>query len=486
MAPRLSLAVVALLGIVALNACSDAPTQLAPASAPSLKKASVGTGEFMILGSEGILPADIGALVEAAGGTIVRDYPELGLAVARATRTGFAARAAAIAGVESVTEDRVFDFTDPNMRVMELTGIDEAPTEEVASTADNDQLYPIQWAPAAINAPEAWNLGYRGRGVRVAILDGGLHSTHPDLRDNVDVAASTSFVPGFAFNTDVGTFWHGTHVAGIVAAVDNAQGGIGIAPSATLIGVKVLHNGVGTFGALIAGVLYAATPRPNGAGAQVINMSVGALIRDAKAKEEKKDIKELTKALDRAMSYAWKSGVTVVAAAGNDTLNLDDEKTAISIPAQSAHVISVGATGPIGWALGNRDFERLAAYSNWGKSLLDLSAPGGDSALPGNAVCAVPINATQAVVNFCWVFDMYLSTSRGSATSAGGYSWAAGTSMASPVTAGIVALIIGKAGGNISPAEVAEELRRGAVDHGQPGNDAVYGHGWVNALGSVR
>jgi subtilisin family serine protease len=75
---------------------------------------------------------------------------------------------------------------------------------------------------------------------------------------------------------------------------------------------------------------------------------------------------------------------------------------------------------------------------------------------------------------------MYLSTSRA------GYTWAAGTSMASPVAAGIAALIIEKAGAGASPAWVETELMRGATDLGQRGNDPIYGHGWVNAFGSVR
>jgi subtilisin family serine protease len=471
---RLSLSLVALLGVVALDACTDAPT-VAPAAAPSLRKASVGTGEFMILGADGALPSDIGESVSAAGGTVVRDYPELGLAVAVANSAGFAARAAAISGVESVAEDRMMQLIDPNMRVVEFAGLEAEPTEEVASIADNEPLYALQWAPAAINAPEAWNAGYTGRGVRVAILDGGLFNTHPDLAAQIDAAASRSFVPGFAYNTDVGTFWHGTHVAGIVAAGDNTTGVIGIAPHATLIGVKVLHNGTGSFSWLIDGVLYASRSQADGgAGAQIINMSLGALIEDAKDKEIKKDVKELTKALDRAMSFAWKHGVTVIAAAGNDYLNLDAAKTAISIPAMSQHVISISATAPINWASGNRDFARLASYSNWGKAVVDLAAPGGDFAYPGNENCTV------LITNPCWVFDMYLSTSRA------GYTWAAGTSMASPVAAGVAALIIEKAGGDISPALVEAELRRGALDLGKPGNDAVYGHGWVNAYGSVK
>lgn len=112
----------------------------------------------------------------------------------------------------------------------------------------------------AVEGPAAWATGAAGKGARVAILDGGIHSTHIDLAANIDLGASTSFVPGFAFNQDGGSFWHGTHVAGIVAAADNGIGTIGIAPEATLVGVKVLHNGSGAFSWVIQGILYAATP----------------------------------------------------------------------------------------------------------------------------------------------------------------------------------------------------------------------------------
>jgi subtilisin family serine protease len=460
-----------------LAACSDAPTHVDQGSRPAFQRAASTTGDYIILASGDALPGDLEAQVAAAGGAIVRTYQELGVAVAQANEDGFATRAAAIAGVASVTEDRLVQLTDPDRQTVELTDLAMGPMEQVASIADNELLYPFQWAVAAVDAPRAWNAGYTGRGVRVAILDGGLFHLHPDLAPNIDVAASRSFVPGFAWNTDAGTVWHGTHVAGIVAAADNNDGVIGIAPHATLIGVKTLHNGTGAIEWLIAGVMYAARPAAEGgAGAHIINMSLGALLQDVKDKEGRSEIRELTKALDRAMRYAHQQGVSVIAAAGNDAVNLDVLKDAIAIPAQSAYVISVGGTGPLGWAKGDIDFARLGSYSNWGKSVVDLSAPGGDDAYtPTTEMCKVSFVTTN-----CWVFDMYLSTTRT------GWGWSSGTSMAAPVVAGIAALVIERAGGSLSPALVEAALRGGARDLGKPGNDAVYGKGWVNAYESVR
>ena len=176
--------------------------------------------------------------------------------------------------------------------------------------------------------------------------------------------------------------------------------------------------------------------------------------------------------------------MTVIAAAGNESKNLDNRRY-LSLPAQSNKVISVAATGPEGWAYGNlpysNDFARQASYTNSGKAGVDLAAPGGDFAYPTNEACTVfvPGSTSLGIRNACWVFDMYLSLSRT------GYSWAAGTSMASPVTVGVAALVIGKYNGIITPAGVRAKLQQGALDLGKPGNDEVYGAGFVNAARAV-
>jgi subtilisin family serine protease len=439
--------------------------------APSLARVAGENGRSVIIGRGGALPADLEAQVRARGGSLDHVIPEIGVAFARGlTSTN-------IAGAESVVPDLTLRVEEPS-RVQDLDAEASlaAPEQAVASLADNEPLYRLQWGPAAVHAPEAWNAGYTGAGVRVAVLDGGLFNAHPDLAAAVDVAASRSFTTG-AFNTDVGTFWHGTHVAGIIGARDNSLGVIGIAPNTTLIGVKVLHNGTGSFGGVIDGIMYAARPQAQGgAGAQIINMSLGAYIENpTNDRELRAEIKELSKAIDRAAVWANAQGTTVIAAAGNDGVSLDENKFDVSLPAMSSRIIAVAATGPFGWAYGNTEFARQASYTTFGKAVVDLAAPGGDFAWPTNELCTV---AGQTIP--CWAFDMYLSTSRA------GYTWAAGTSMASPVTAGIAALIIQANGGRLDPAQVRAKLQQGAVDLGKPGFDATYGHGFVNAFASVQ
>jgi subtilisin family serine protease len=362
----------------------------------------------------------------------------------------------------------VVDFTPPTA-VVDASAVNPA----------DDRFYAtLQFAPQAVDAPGAWALGYNGAGVRVAVIDGGIFDAHPDLAGAIDVAASRSFVegdvPGLggcspqAFNCDTGTFWHGTHVAGIVGARDNATGVVGIAPGSTIVGVKALHNGSGSFAAIINAILYAATDGR----ADIINMSLGA-----EFDKKSEGAKELTKALDKAVKFATGRGVLVVVAAGNSAINFDAAKELTVVPAESGDAIAVSSTGPMGFALGATDFRRPSSFSNYGKSIVHVAAPGGDFALPGEEFCVVAIPG-GAIGNPCWAFDMVLSTSRA------GYSWAAGTSMASPVVAGIAALMKQKDPG-MNPSKLANKIAQSADDEGKPGRDEFYGRGFVNARRAV-
>jgi subtilisin family serine protease len=351
---------------------------------------------------------------------------------------------------------------------------------EAAITPGNETFWNLQWAPKAISAPAAWAAGCTGKGVRVAVLDTGIHSAHVDLAPNFDAAASRSFVPGFNYNQDTGTFWHGTHVAGIVASADNGIGTIGIAPEATIVGVKVLHGGSGAFSWVISGILYAATPlSQGGGGADIINMSLGA--------EFPKNLPgagPLVAALNKAVNYADRHGVLVVSAAGNSARDLDHSGNLVATPAESGSGIAIAATGPVGFAVGYpngaTNFSRPASYTNYGNSAIHVSAPGGDFVLPGSALCTIPRIPSGSVTVPCWVFDLVISPIRGSGASISTYAWAAGTSMATPAAAGVAALIK-QANPGISLGALKTALARSSDDVGKPGHDPFSGHGFVNA-----
>jgi lantibiotic leader peptide-processing serine protease len=378
----------------------------------------------------------------------------------------------------------------------ELT--DDGSLNETSAFGTAETFRREQWVPDAISAPAAWDGGNMGAGARVAIIDGGIRDTHIDIAPNLDVARSRSFVSGQPFNFDQArdtlgvchlndNFWHATHVAGIVAAPGGPgapnfnRGIVGIAPRATIIGVKALHCGSGSFAAVIAGIVYAATPiAQGGAGADVINMSLGAQFP-----RQGVGAAQLAAVLGKATTYAYQQGVTVVAAIGNAATDLDHTANTVFLPAMSPHVIAVSATGPLGFALGATNYDRPASYTNFGQSAVDFAAGGGDFMLPGNALCSLPRNPSGTITSFCWVFDMVLAPCRGSGSSTSSYCFAAGTSMATPVVSGVAALIIGKYG-RIGPAAVLARLRASADDLGKPGNDDFYGLGRVNAARAVQ
>jgi lantibiotic leader peptide-processing serine protease len=407
--------------------------------------------------------------VAEAGGIVTFSHEGAGVGVVVSNAPDFLERALASNAFTNGAADQLIQWQPPTHEVV---------LDETAVTPDDETFINAQWNITAIEARAAWAAGYTGQGVRVAILDGGLYNAHQDLDANIDVARSRSFVPGFNFNQDGGTFWHGTHVAGIVGAEDNALGTIGIAPQATLIGVKVLHNGSGAFGWVIAGILYAATPiSEGGAGAYIINMSLGALFPRAGGNGG------LVAALNKAVNYAARNAL-VISAAGNDGIDLDHSGSLISVPAQSGSGIAVSATGPVGFALGATNFRRPASYTNYGNSAIWVAAPGGDFVLPGTAICSIPRVPTGSVVAPCWVFDMVISTSRGAGASTTTYSFAAGTSMAAPAASGVAALIKERFP-DISVGKLKNRLAQSADDEGKNGHDPYYGRGFVNARRAV-
>ena len=480
----------ALLAVV-VAACADEQATAPSRFAPSFAVNAQGASTYVIVGNGNTLPGTLAASVQAAGGTLETVMDGIGVASASSSDPNFATKLRAVSGVQFVDQDIVMDFGNPTVGPEALEATDAGIADPSQSAVGAVETFrAVQWAPDAIHAPAAWDLGYQGQGVRVAILDGGIRNTHIDIAPNFDVAHSASFVPNQPFNFDqardangvcnsVDTFWHGTHVAGIVAAPANNVGTVGIAPRATIIGVKVLHCGSGSFTQVINGIYYAATPiAAGGAGANIINMSLGALIDKGG-----NGVAHLLAALSRATSYANAQGVTVIAAAGNDGVKAGGNL--VSVPAMSVGVLGISATAPIGWGLNSAaDLDRLASYTTVGHQDVNFAAPGGDFALPGSQICQKPRFPSGTVVQFCWVLDMVMAPCRGSGTSISTYCWAAGTSMASPAAAGVAALILGRTPG-LSPSQVEAQLRRTSDDLGKPGKDDGYGQGRVNALRAV-
>jgi subtilisin family serine protease len=152
------------------------------------------------------------AAVAAAGGSVVWSHGRTGIAAVRSNDADFLARVSGDKAFTGAAEDVMVQWQDPSF------------AEQAPITPGDEPFFPLQWNMAAIEAPAAWSAGCTGAGVRVAINDGGIDPTHPDLAPNMDTSCSMSFVPGQPYDTDTGSFWHGMHVAGIVAAADDGGG----------------------------------------------------------------------------------------------------------------------------------------------------------------------------------------------------------------------------------------------------------------------
>ncbi len=300
----------------------------------------------------------------------------------------------------------------------------------------NDPYYSHQWHLDQIGMPAAWPRG-RGEGVVVAVIDTGVAYRSAGGFVQAPDLGQTSFVPGWDFVADDAypddEHGHGTHVAGTIAqSTDNGLGVAGVAPSASIMPLRVLDaSGAGGWAAIASAIRWAADH-----GADVINMSLGGGMR--------------SRTVERAIDYAHEHGVVIVAAAGNSSAN------AVEYPARHDHVIAVGAV---------RYDRELSFYSCYGQGL-DVVGPGGDTRVDQNGD-GLPDGVLQNTIVGRDVrrFD-YLA-------------WQ-GTSMAAPHVAGVAALV--RASGVTDPDAVERVLR----DTAEPVGDVEhYGAGLVRADGAL-
>lgn len=434
---------------------------------------------FIVMGGQG---AKLDAAVAAAGGAVTKRIPALNAVIAEGG-LNFQAAVESKTGVVQALPNLQMRW-QPKVRVESASVVDEAVDPPFNPPGSIDSRFNLQWGHTAVKAVDAWNAGQRGAGARVAVLDGGFSVNHPDIANQYDPTCSADMTgEGLAYGPNSedpsGVFSHGMHVAGTIAAAYNGLGTIGVAPDAKLCLVKVLFNyGSGSFVDIVEGIVYAADK-----GVDIINMSLGAAIYKAGVAGEytAKDAAGFKNFIARAVSYAYRNGVLVVVSAGNSGIDGDKDGALIHLPSDAPQVMSVSATAPIGWAKApaTTSLDNLASYSNYGRSVISVSAPGGDAAYPGDENCPL-----GGLLRPCYVFDLVFSTGAVVGSSAF-YYWSAGTSMAAPHVAGVAALVVGKYG-KMHPAALRTRLERGSDDLGQPGNDPAHGAGRVNAVGALR
>ncbi len=410
------------------------------------------SGEYLVV-HRGALNARARRAMAAAGGEIVREIPQIGVTVVRASDPNFARAALRIAGVSHVGPDLMLELDLPAARIAHAD-------VSVEGIEDNDLYMAFQWDIRRVGGDaDTWAIE-KGAGATVAVLDTGVFATHPDIAPNYAYGKDFTDItvelpPGWIMWDQGGPQdydGHGTHVAGsIVGAITDGRI-IGVAPEASIANYKVMvavitdadvATGIGYQSWIVDGIVTAADD-----GVDVINMSLGG----SRTMNEPGGAAAYVSYL-RATQYARQRGTLVVASSGNSGLDLTRQRPTFHVPSGTPAAMSINATGPD---------DSLAFYSNYGRSETRVVGPGGDISAPPFSYCLSaysPLNAWAPGAG--WVFSI-------------------GTSMAAPKVAGVAALIYAQNPG-IRPQQVEERLQQTAESLGGPGFSAEFGHGMVDA-----
>lgn len=340
-------------------------------------------------------------------------------------RTEFGINLVKIESDKSLAQTIVDVRKDPNVLYAEPNGIVSLPRlshravpgfRASKAAYPNDKMFERQYSHYMTSSQEGWKINKGSEDVVLAVVDTGIDTGHPDLKDKL--------VPGYdTIDNDTNPHdgqGHGTHCAGIAAAIaDNKIGVAGYAPNVKVMPVRVLNNyGSGTWESVANGIIWAAENK-----ADVISMSLGGPSN--------------SEAVADAVKLALEKDSVVIAAMGNDG---DETK---SYPAAVPGVIAVGATDSL---------DRKARFSQYG-DWISVSAPG---------------------VDILSTFPTYRTQMPGKK-----YGSISGTSMATPAVAGVAALIRSQ-WPEMDHLQVRAQLEQGVDDLGPKGFDKYYGHGRIN------
>ena len=435
---------------------------------PGTSTSAAGTQGYLVAlaGTQGVdgfdstgSTAAIATAVSAAGGTVANDLSrQIGVLYVHSAVSTFASTLAASPLVESVGAD----FAAKAL-------------PDAAPEPQDDPLEAVQWDMQQIRTDEAHAIEGGNPAVDVGVLDTGIDGTHADFTkdgvSNVDCARGRNSITFLPDGPGIGTpqpcvdnGFHGTHVAGTIAARANGLGIVGVAPNVTLVPVKVCDaTGYCYASAVVDGITYAGDQKLD-----VINMSFFVDDNEFQQSTEFKCMNDPVQrtfrlAVERAIQYARSQGVTPVAALGNSDEDLahpsDTENNCEVVPAETQGVIGVSSLGAA---------KEKARYSNYGTGPNDVAAPGGNGTTG---------DCTRTI----------LSTFPGNL-----YACIQGTSMASPHAAGVAALIVSRYGTlgadgdvKLSPTKVEQYLQSTAIDQGLPGYDECFGNGRIDALRAV-
>lgn len=332
-----------------------------------------------------------------------------------------------------------------------LAGADDASFPAAIDAIVHGDVTEYQWMLPAVNAVAA-HTEATGAGVTVAVIDTGVDATHPDLEGRVVPGAilkknedteKVELVPATIEETSDDWYGHGSHVAGIVASDDDGDGLTGIAPDAEIMPIDMMPRHIGLrdvkFWTFVAqGIDYAVAN-----GADVINMSLGGPSSGIAVTDDTAKYRAALDLLCAAVDSAKAAGTVVVASAGNDGTWGNPEMK----PGACAGSVTVAALSP------NLDRTYWSSFD----ATVDIAAPGED---------VLSVDSTVAD------------------NSPTPHLFASGTSMASPVVAGVAALLKEQHSG-WSAQQIQDEMTSTAKDLGVSGRDPDTGFGIVDAAAAV-
>jgi subtilisin family serine protease len=459
-------------------------------ASPQVSTARAGAMQtYIVLYKQEKAVADIANVVTTAGGTLVYTYNAIGVAIARSDNASFRSNLLKDTRIEGAAATNGFGVPLND----EFEVVDAATLAQTAAAGSwGDPLSNLQWDMVQIHAPEAQAINAGSSSVVVGDIDTGLDYTHPDLAANVDFANSVSCESGVP-NQDpaawVDNNGHGTHTAGTIAAAANGIGIVGVAPNVKIAGIKTsTDEGFFFPEAVVCAFMWA--------GSHHIDVTNNSYFADPWLFNCRNDPEQraIWKAEQRAIRYAMSQGVVVVAAEGNENIDLSKQNVDTISPdfppgseqerevTNACVVIPVEIPGVIG-VTADGNLQQKSYYSSYGVGVTQVVAPGGDRRF----------QRTPDAPN-----GFVLSTFPG------GYAYAQGTSMASPHVAGVAALIISQFGkmpqGRVqaaitgtadplpcppNPFNPGPPFTFQATCAGGAGYNGFYGHGQVNALNAV-
>lgn len=407
--------------------------------------------------------------VTQSGGQVISEFQELG-SIEVKCNPNLIPKIQKYSSVNSISPNHKIKLSQENM--IEFKEISKIKPEK-------DDLYnEYQWDIKKVtNNGKSFDLESGNHNVVVGIIDSGVNKNHSDLEANF--LGGENFVPkGFEDDkSETGDpndiedrLGHGTHIAGTIAGNGRIKG---IAPNIGFKSYRIFNAKRETTATIASSAILKATSD----GVKVINLSIegydlkgNCFWTDPLTNKTYKlnNTMEEYSLYERAIKYAIKHGVTVVASAGNQSLNCSDRNKIIEylnnqyanqgfkyeglgyeFPGDVKGVITVSSTGPE---------DRLASYSNYGLDFIDVAAPGGDF-----------IKSTR---------DMCFSSYKD------GYCYMLGTSVAAPKVSAVAALIMCKYG-NLYPKDVAKKIYKSSKPLEENCYSKYFGYGLVNAYNAL-